>query len=270
MMPAKKVMPPPDRDGLLVERSGGVLKLTLDRPPVNALSLASINQLAAAFRQAEKDSSIRCVLLTGSGDHFSVGQDIHDFLAEDLPLRFHMLRSYNPLVLGIRNLQKPVLASVNGLVAGAGLGICLACDLRIASDQARFVVGFSRIGLVPDCGASLLLPALIGLGRALEYTFSNSPISAAQALEWGLVNRVVPAEELAEKSTEWAQELARGPVHAFGLAKREFNKAVLGNLEAALDYEAHIQEIASRTPEHKEGVTAFLNKRPPEFDEVKT
>lgn len=258
-------MPTPDRGSLLVERSGAVLKLTLNRPPVNALSLELISQLNDALRQAEKDNSVRCVLLTGKGEHFSVGQDVHDFLAEDLPFRYHMLRSYNPLILGIRNLQKPVLAAVNGMVAGAGLGICLACDLRIASEQTRFVVGFSRIGLVPDCAASLLLPALIGLGRALEHTFSNSPIGASQALEWGLVNRVVPQDELEESAAGWASQLAQGPTQTFGLTKRLFNKAVLPDLETALDYEAHIQEIASRTPEHKEGVQAFLEKRSPKF-----
>lgn len=258
-------MPSPDRDGLLVDRSGGVLKLTFNRPPVNALSIELIHQLNEAIRQAQKDDSVRCVLLTGSGDHFSVGQDIHDFLAEEIPFRDHMLRLYNPLVLGIRQLQKPVLASINGMVAGAGLGICLACDLRIASERARFVVGFSRIGLVPDCGASLLLPAIIGLGRALEYTFTNAPIGASQALEWGLVNRVVPAEELEEKAAAWAAELTQGPTRTYGLAKRAFNKAVLPSLEEALDYEAHIQQIASRSPEHKEGVRAFLEKKLPNF-----
>jgi len=255
-----------DGGTLHTDLTGGVLTLSLDHPPANTLSLALIAQLNTAFTQAEKDHSVRCVVLTGGGDHFCVGQDIHDFLNDDVPFRYHMLRSYNPLILGIRSLQKPVLAAVNGMVAGAGLGIALACDLRLASSQAQFVVGFSRIGLVPDCASSLLLPALIGIGRALEYTFNNSPISARQALEWGLVNRVVPPCELELKAAAWAAELAQGPTRTFGLVKRAYNKAVLPNLEQALDYEAHLQEIASRTPEHKEGVRAFLEKRTPEFD----
>lgn len=255
-----------DGGTLHTDLTGGVLTLSLDHPPANTLSLELITQLNTAFTQAEKDHSVRCVVLTSSGDHFCVGQDIHDFLNDDVPFRYHMLRSYNPLILGIRSLQKPVLAAVNGMAAGAGLGIALACDLRLASSQAQFVVGFSRIGLVPDCASSLLLPALIGIGRALEYTFNNSPISAGQAFEWGLVNRVVTAGELEEKAAAWAAELAQGPTLTFGLVKRAFNKAVLPNLEQALDYEAHLQEIASHTPEHKEGVRAFLEKRPPEFD----
>ena len=255
-----------DGGALHTDLAGGGLTLSLDHPPANTLSLELIAQLNLAFTQAHKDSTVRCVVLTGGGDHFCVGQDIHDFLAEHVPFRYHMLRSYNPLILGIRNLQKPVLAAVNGMAAGAGLGIALACDLRLAVSQAQFVVGFSRIGLVPDCASSLLLPALIGLGHALEPTFSNTPIDANQALEWGLVNRVVAHSELYDKAVEWAGELAAGPTRAFGLAKRAFNRAVLGNLAEALDYEAHLQEIASRTPEHKEGVKAFLEKRPPNFD----
>ena len=138
-----------DGGALHTKLTGGVLTLSLDHPPVNALSLELIAQLNTAFTQAEKDRTVRCVVLTGTGDHFCVGQDIHDFLTEHVPFRFHMLRSYNPLILGIRSLQKPVLAAVNGMAAGAGLGIALACDLRLASSQAQFVVGFSRIGLVP-------------------------------------------------------------------------------------------------------------------------
>jgi len=255
-----------DGGTLHTDLTGGILTLSLHHPPANSLTLELIAQLNIAVAQAEKDRSVRCLVLTGSGDHFCVGQDIHDFQNEDVPFRYHMLRSYNPLILGIRSLQKPVLAAVNGMAAGAGLGLALACDLRLASTQSQFVVGFSRIGLVPDCASSLLLPALIGLGRSLEYTFTNSPISAPQALEWGLVNRVVPPGELEGKAAAWAAELAQGPTRTFGLVKRAFNKAVLPNLEQALDYEAHLQEIASRTPEHKEGVRAFLDKRPPEFD----
>lgn len=258
----------PDPGRVETELSDGVLTVTLDHPPVNALTLELIDQLNGALRLAEKEPLVRCVLLTGRGEHFCVGQDIHDFLVEEIPFRAHMLRSYNPLILGLRNLPKPVLASLNGIVAGAGLGLCLACDLRIASEQARFVVGFSRIGLIPDCGATLLLPAAIGLGRALEYTFSNAPISAAQALEWGLVNRVVAPDQLAAQASAWAGVLAHGPLQTFALAKRAFNKAVLSNLEAALDYEAHLQQIASRTPEHAAGVRAFLSRTEPKFDDL--
>ncbi len=251
---------------LLVEQSGGVLKLCLNRPKVNAINADLILALQAAFRQAERNSQVRCVLLTGCGSTFSAGQDVHEIRqAQGTSFRSHLQRTYNPLILQIRRLDKPVLAAINGSVSGAALGIALACDLRIAADTARFVVGFSGIGLAPDSAVSLLLPALIGLGRAFEYACSNAPLDAQQALALGVVNRVVPAVELESQSELWASALALGPVSAFGLAKRAFNKAVLPNLEEVLDYEAYLQDIAAQGEEHREGLQAFLEKRPPNF-----
>lgn len=251
---------------LLVEQSDGVLKLCLNRPKVNAINASLIQALQAAFRQAERDSQVRCVLLTGRGSTFSAGQDVHEIRqAQGTSFRSHLQRTYNPLILQIRRLEKPVLAAINGSVSGAALGIALACDLRIAADTARFVVGFSGIGLAPDSAVSLLLPALIGLGRAFEYACSNAPLDAQQALALGLVNRVIPAVELESQSEMWASALALGPVNAFGLAKRAFNKAVLPNLEEVLDYEAYLQDIAAQGEEHREGLQAFLEKRPPNF-----
>jgi len=253
-------------DFLLTRLEDSVFTITLNRPKVNAFNFELIAALQAAFRQAERNDLARCVLLTGAGDNFSAGQDVNVFAqAEDISYREHLLRTYNPLILQIRRLEKPVLAAMNGAVSGAALGIALACDLRIASDRARFVVGFAGIGLAPDSAVSLLLPALIGLGRATEFTFSNIPISADQALAWGLVNRVVPAEQLSQQATMIARLLAQGPVNAMGLAKRSFNKAVLGNLEQVLDYEGYLQDIASKNQEHKEGVQDFIEKRPAKF-----
>lgn len=252
---------------VLSELDQGVLTLTLNRPKANAFNLETVHELQAGFRQAARDSQVRCVVLTGAGRVFGAGQDIDEFKAigPDLSYRAHLQESYNPLVVQIRQLEKPVIAAVNGPVAGASLGVALACDVRIAADSARFVVGFAGIGLVPDSAVSLLLPALIGLGRASEFTFTNTPISAEQALDWGLVNRVVPFEDLPTETAALAAQLASGPVGAFGLAKRAFNKAVLPNLEEVLDYEAHLQEIAGHRPEHSEGVDAFLEKRQPKF-----
>jgi 2-(1,2-epoxy-1,2-dihydrophenyl)acetyl-CoA isomerase len=253
-------------DVVQTEIQESVLIITLSRPKVNAFNLEMIAAAQAAFKQARRDSQVRSVLLTGAGSVFSAGQDVRDFQQEEeVSFREHLLRTYNPLVLQIRSLEKPVLAAVNGAVSGAALGIALACDLRMASEQARFFVGFLGIGLSLDSAVSLLLPSLIGLGRASEYAFTNRPISAQQALDWGLVNRLAPAERLQELALQWAQELAAGPIRAMGLAKRDFNKAVLGNLEQALDYEAHIQEIAGKGAEHHEGVQAFLDKRPAKF-----
>lgn len=255
-------------DYVLTELKDHVLAITLNRPKVNAFNLEMVEATLNAFKQAGRDPQVRCVLLSGSGNVFSAGQDITEVKKEeDTSFRYHLQHTYNPLVLQIRQLEKPVLAAINGAVSGAALGIALACDLRIAADTARFVVGFLGIGLGPDSAVSLLLPALIGLGRATEYTFTNAPISADRALALGLVNRVVPAAELPQQAAEWAASLALGPVHAFGLTKRAFNKAVLANLEQVLDYEAYIQDIASRGYEHKEGVRAFLEKRSPRFIE---
>jgi 2-(1,2-epoxy-1,2-dihydrophenyl)acetyl-CoA isomerase len=251
---------------VLTSLNESVLTITLNRPKVNAFNLEMIEATQAAFKLAAGDPQVRCVLLTGAGKVFSAGQDINEVKkAEDTSFRHHLQHTYNPLVLQIRRLEKPVLAALNGPVSGAGLGIALACDLRIAADTARLVVGFSGIGLCPDSGTSLFLPATIGLGRAVEYAFTNEPIQALQALELGLVNRVVSEEELHAHAFAWALSLANGPARAFGLAKRAFNHAVLGNLEQVLDYEAHIQDIAGRGEEHKEGVRAFLEKRSPQY-----
>jgi len=255
----------PENELLLIEQAQGVLAITLNRPKVNAFNTKLVTALREALKQAERDAQVRVIQITGAGSVFSGGQDMGEFLQGGVSYREHLLHTYNPLIIQLRALEKPVLAVINGPVSGAALGVVLACDLRIASNQARFVVGFNGIGLAPDSAVSLLLPALIGLGRATEFTFTNTPISAEQALAWGLVNRVVPADELSQQANAWAVELAHGPLRAMGLTKRAFNKAVLGNLDEVLDYEAHVQEVARQSSEHQEGVTAFLEKRPPRY-----
>jgi 2-(1,2-epoxy-1,2-dihydrophenyl)acetyl-CoA isomerase len=249
-------------DTVLLELRQGVLQITLNRPKANAFNDEMIEATQSAFRDAARDDQVRCVLLTGSGKVFSAGQDVKEpRQGSNSSFRHHLQHTYNPLVLQIRRLEKPVIAAINGAAAGAGLGIALACDLRIAAASARFVVGFIGIGLACDSAVSLFLPAMIGIGRAAEFAFTNDPIEADQALKWGLVNRVVPDDELRAHAYEWAAALAQGPVHAMGLAKRDFNKAIYWNLEQVLDYEAHNQEIAGRGDEHQEGVQAFREKR---------
>ncbi len=256
---------------LLQEQQDGVLTLTLNRPKANAFNLALTQELRRAILAAGRDATVRVIVLTGQGRIFSAGQDLREILAaeemegDDISFRRHLEESYNPLIRAIRGVEKPVIAAINGPVAGAGLGVALACDLRIAADTATFVVGFLGIGLVPDSGTALTLPLLLGLARATEYAFTNRPISAEQALAWGLVNRLAPADRLSQEAFAWAQELARGPVHTMGLTKRAFNRLVMPHLEEALAYEAQLQEIAGRSPEHHEGLRAFLEKRPPQF-----
>jgi 2-(1,2-epoxy-1,2-dihydrophenyl)acetyl-CoA isomerase len=246
--------------------SEGVLTVTLDRPKANAFNREMIAATRAAIQQAGSDDRVRCVVLTGRGQIFSAGQDISEVQGgSPISYQAHLEQTYHPLVLEIRRLEKPVLAAVNGAVAGAALGVVLACDLRVAADTARFTVGFLRIGLVPDSAVSCLLPAIIGLGRAAEATYLNRPIEAEEAFAWGLVNRVAPFGDLSAEVQAWGKEIARGPAGALGLAKRSFNFAVLPRLEAVLDHEAALQDIAGRSEDHQEGVQAFLDKRPPEF-----
>lgn len=255
-------------DLITTEDKDGIFVITIDHPKANALTLEMLGLLQGAFKEATRHKQTRVVVLRGAGDHFSAGQDIYEILqAEGESYRQHLLETYNPLVLQIRRMDLPVLAEINGTVAGAALGLALACDLRIASEEASFVVGFLGIGLALDSAVSLFLPALIGLGRATEATFMNQPISAQKALEWGLVNRIVPRSELHTSTLQVAKSLAVGPVHSMGLAKRDFNKAIYPHLEHLLDYEAHVQEIARRGSEHKEGVRAFVEKRNPNWED---
>ncbi len=245
-----------------------ILTLTLENPPVNALNAGLTQALQKALHQAAREPGIRVVVLTGAGRVFSAGQDLGEMRQAQqtgISYRSHLQETYNPLVLQLRALPKPVIAALNGPAAGAGLGIALACDLRLAVPHAQLTIGFNGIGLAPDSGVSLLLPALIGLGRATEVTFTNRPISAEEALSWGLVNRIVPVDTFQETVRSLAQQLVQGPLHTYGLTKRAFNHAVLPNLAAALDYEGHLQEIARTHPEHDEGVRAFFEKRRPNF-----
>jgi len=252
---------------LLSELQAGLLTLTLNRPErANALHVQLIRELQEAFTQAKKDPQVRVIVLTGLGKAFSAGQDISEMKSgSEISYREHLEKTYNPLILQIRRIEKPVIAAINGPCAGAALGVALACDLRFATDEAKLVVGFGGIALVPDTAVSLLLPALIGLGRAEEFYFSNAPISAQQALEWGLINCVFAATSFMQETLAYAMQLAAGPVGTFGLAKQAFNKAVLPNLEDVLNTEADLQEIAGKGAEHKEGVAAFLEKRKPKY-----
>ena len=251
---------------ILHEVKEGVLTLTLNRPKANAFDSPMVALMQGFLKETARDNGVRCVLLKANGKLFSAGQDVTEFGGgEHVSFRKHLLKNYNPLILQMRRLEKPILAAIQGPTAGAALGIALACDLRIGTPEARFVVGFGGIGLAPDSAVSLLLPTIIGLGRAAQATFFNEPISAEQALDWGLLNALVPAEELETKAWDWASRLAKGPAGAMGISKRDFNKAMLPNLEEVLDYEAHNQEIAGGGADHKEGLAAFLEKREPKY-----
>jgi 2-(1,2-epoxy-1,2-dihydrophenyl)acetyl-CoA isomerase len=257
----------PGDSTLLADQDGGVLTLTLNRPKANAFDQGLIDALLEALRRAETEPSIRCLVVTGAGRVFSAGQDVTALGAVDghISFRRHLERTYNRLILRVRRLEKPIIGAINGAAAGAGLGLALATDIRLAAHSARFVFGFTGIGLTADSATSLMLPLLIGLGRASEVSFRNSPVPAEEALELGLVNRVVNDDDLTVEAAALAAELAAGPTRAIGFTKRAFNHALLPQLEDVLDYEAHLQEAAGRTADHREGVAAFLEKRSPEF-----
>ena len=251
---------------LLVESRDGVRVITLNRPEVlNAISAQLGTELNDALRDAERAADVRCVLLTGAGRGFCAGADLRAHTPGETSLGDLLRMRYNPIVLRMRTMEKPVVAAVNGVAAGAGCNLALAADLRVASDRASFIEAFSRVGLIPDSGGTWLLPRLVGPGRALEMMFFAEPVDAGAAERMGLVNRVVPHDELMPRALEWAARLADGPTKAYGLIKRGVNQAISSPFADALEYEAQLQEIAGRTEEHREGVAAFLAKRPPAY-----
>lgn len=258
---------------LRLEQDGSVLTITLHRPDVlNALDDALLDRLAAALRMAEQAEDVRAIILTGAGRAFSSGQDVaalrpvgHDREAHGRAVGLHFRQRYNPIILRLRTIEKPVIAAVNGVAAGAGMGIALACDLRLASTNASFVAAAIKMGLIPALGITALLPALVGFGRALEIAFTGQRLGAAAAVEIGLINRVLPPAELMPAAVDLAQTLAALPPRTLGLAKRAFNEAVLPDLAARLAAEAALQEQSASTDDHGEAIAAFLEKRPPRF-----
>jgi 2-(1,2-epoxy-1,2-dihydrophenyl)acetyl-CoA isomerase len=261
-------MQPPTYDLILTAGGAGVLTLTLNRPDVlNAINEQLTAELSDALRYAERAPDVRCVVLTGAGRGFCSGQDLRDRSgAGDVSYADSLRRRYNPIILRMRTMEKPVLAAVNGVAAGAGCNLALAADLRLASDRASFIEVFSRVGLIPDSGGTFFLPRLVGLAKAFELAYTADPVDAAEALRLGLVNRVVPHAELMPATMDLAQRLAAGPTRGYGLTKRGFNRALSLSVDDALEYEAHLQGIAGRTADHREGVAAFLEKRAPRFE----
>jgi 2-(1,2-epoxy-1,2-dihydrophenyl)acetyl-CoA isomerase len=252
---------------VLTGLEGGVLTLTLNRPEVlNAVNEQMTTDLAEALRFAERTPEVRAVVVTGAGRGFCSGQDLRDRAGGETSYGAALRRRYNPVIAKARSIEKPVIAAVNGVAAGAGCNLALAADLRIASDRATFIEVFSRVGLIPDSGGTHTLPRLVGLAKALELAWLAEPVDAPEALRLGLVNRVVPHDDLGGAAMDLARRLAGGPTRAFGLTKRALNHGILASLDAALDYEAHLQEIAGRTADHAEGVAAFLEKRVPRFE----
>ena len=254
-------------DTLLVDDKDAIRTITLNRPEVfNAFNETLKAELADALKAADRDAAVRCLVITGAGRAFCAGQDLKDRAVQTVTSLGDSLRStYNPIVLRIRTMEKPVIAAVNGVAAGAGCSLALACDLRVASDKASFVEAFVKVGLVPDSGATFLLPRMVGLSKALELAITGDALDAGTAQGLGLVASVVSSDELMTATMDLAIRLAQGATRAIGLTKRAMNRALTLDLEAALNYEADLQEIAGRTHDFKEGVQAFVEKRQPQF-----
>lgn len=254
---------------LTVEQTEGVLSLTLNRPDVlNSFNAEMAREVQDALASAASDTRVRAVLLTGAGRGFCAGQDLAEAMPRDgvLPdLGEFVRKTWNPLVLGIRKLEKPVICAVNGTAAGAGANLAFACDIVFASSTASFVQSFTKIGVIPDSGGTFFLPRIVGLQRATALTMLAEKISAQQAMDWGLVYKVVAPEALLSEAMACARKLATQPTRALGLTKRGFNSSLGITLEDQLNYEEVLQREAGQSADYAEGVTAFIEKRTPRF-----
>ena len=248
-----------------------ICTITMNRPEVyNALNDALTYELQDALKNAARDKNVSVVVLTGPGKAFCSGQDLGDLKEKYVPgyvphLGEDLRKRYNPVTRRLREMDKPVIAAVNGVAAGAGLSFALACDIRIASERASFIEVFINVGLVPDSGSTWTLPRLVGLGKAMELCFTGDKIDAAEALRIGLVNRVVPADDLVTEVNALAGRIAALPARGIALTKRLLNQSFDNDLGAQLEAEAFAQETAALTEDHYEGVVAFIEKRKPEF-----
>ncbi|MFF5206812.1 enoyl-CoA hydratase-related protein [Streptosporangium sp. NPDC000396] len=247
-----------------------VATITLDRPEaMNSLTVQAKADLLEALTKASQAYAVRAVLLTGSGRAFCAGQDLNEHvtnLEAGRGLNDTVRTHYNPIIRTITEMGKPVIAAVNGVAAGAGASLAFACDLRIASDKAKFAMAFAGIGLAPDSGASWTLQRLVGRARATELLLLGEPLDAARALELGVVSKVVPADELIPTARALAVRLAQGPTSAYGATKRALEFAANSSLPEALALEADLQDACAKTDDHLNATRAFLNKERPTFE----
>ena len=252
------------------EVADGVATVTLNRPEVlNSFTRPMSAELQDALRRAADDAAVRALVLTGAGRGFCAGQDLAEAAPSDgseaPPIADIVRQTYNPVVRALRSMEKPVVCAVNGVAAGAGANLALACDVVLAADSASFVQAFSRIGLVPDTGGTFVLPRVVGMARASALMLLGDKLSAADAQAMGMIWRVVPAASLMDEARALAARLATQPTRAFGLIKRLLNASLDNDLDAQLELEADLQAEAASTADFREGVAAFLAKRAPVF-----
>ncbi|MCC5920754.1 MAG: enoyl-CoA hydratase/isomerase family protein [Cyclobacteriaceae bacterium] len=252
---------------ILYSKESGVATIKLNRPEVyNACNTDLTTELRSALKAAEKDTEVRVVVLTGEGKAFCSGQDLKDSSKDPNRSFSDSVRDrYNPIIVTMRNMPKPIICRLNGVAAGAGCSFALACDMIIASDQAKLVEVFVNIALVLDSGSSFFLPKLVGPAKAFELATMGTKVTAEEALQMGMVSRVVPHDQLDIEVKKVTDYYAQAPTQAIGLIKKMLNKSHHSTLEEMLEYEAYCQEIAGAGADHKEGVQAFLEKRKPDF-----
>lgn len=250
-----------------VELADAIATITLNRPAaLNALTVPMKGELLRAIRSVGRERGVRAVILTGAGRAFCAGQDLRERQEpRAAPLAVEVRERYNPIIRALRALDQPVVAAVNGVAAGAGASLAFACDLRVASEAASFVLAFGRIGLVPDSGATWFLPRLVGAAKAAELALLGDTLSAADAQRAGLVTRVVAPDELPATAREIAGRLATQAPGALAMTKRALETSWSQGLDAALEDEAIRQGLAGASADHAEGLTAFIEKRPPRF-----
>jgi 2-(1,2-epoxy-1,2-dihydrophenyl)acetyl-CoA isomerase len=252
---------------LLYNQHDGIATISLNRPDVyNALNDEITYELQDALKTVAKDEHVRVVVLTGEGKAFCSGQDLKAVSGEQKRSFMDSLhKRYNPIVKLMRNLPKPIVCRLNGVAAGAGCSLALACDIIVATEEASLIEVFINIGLVPDSGSSYFLPRLVGAARAFELCSMGTKVKAKEALEMGLINKVVSASDLDTTVKQYTSYYATAPTKSIGLIKKMLNKSATASLDEMLDYEAYTQEIAGSSQDYKEGVTAFLEKRKPSF-----
>jgi 2-(1,2-epoxy-1,2-dihydrophenyl)acetyl-CoA isomerase len=258
-----------DEKTVLYEVANGVAKITLNRPDrYNAFTEAMLTELGQTLKAAARDDNARAVVLSGAGRGFCAGADLGRFTTGPVSDNFvydYLMTYYLPAIKSMRTMEKPIIGAIHGSAAGAGAAVALACDLRIMAEEANITLAFSNIGLVPDAGSTWFLVRQVGYSRAFEIAAEGEKIPARRCLELGLTNRIVPAASLLDEAMAWAEKLAQRPTYALGLTKRAMNHSLTMDLFEAIEYEAHMQQLAIVSEDHREGVTAFMEKRSPVF-----